>query len=98
MQLQAMPARLANETFGNTEGLPALQSFELATGKGRFEGRQTEEEKGVRMSYNIIRWNTKKLEGFTVPLDAFYKHQRKDWHPDLPEGSDLSVVLGLLLT
>jgi hypothetical protein len=36
------------------------------------------------MSYNIDRWKTKKLEGLTIPLAAFYKHPRKDWHPKQP--------------
>jgi hypothetical protein len=33
------------------------------------------------MGYDISNWKTKKLEGLTIPLTAFYKHERQDWHP-----------------
>lgn len=33
------------------------------------------------MSYNIDRWKTKKLDNLIIPLAAFSKHSRKDWHP-----------------
>jgi len=33
------------------------------------------------MSYNIDTWKTKKLENLNVPISAFYKHERSDWHP-----------------
>lgn len=33
------------------------------------------------MSYNIDRWKTKKLNDLKIPLQAFYKHPRTDWHP-----------------
>lgn len=33
------------------------------------------------MSYNIDTWKTKKLENLTIPLEAFFRHERKDWHP-----------------
>jgi hypothetical protein len=36
------------------------------------------------MSYNISKWKTKKLENLTIPLTAFYKHERTDWHPNEP--------------
>lgn len=36
------------------------------------------------MSYNIDTWKTKKLENLTVPLKAFFKHERTDWHPKQP--------------
>lgn len=36
------------------------------------------------MSYDISTWKTKKLENLTVPLKAFYKHPRTDWHPRQP--------------
>lgn len=36
------------------------------------------------MSYNIDTWKTKKLENLTVPLEAFYRHPREDWHPNPP--------------
>jgi hypothetical protein len=35
------------------------------------------------MSYNIDNWKTKKLEGLVIPLDAFFIHEREDWHPKL---------------
>ena len=34
------------------------------------------------MSYNIDTWKTKKLENLNIPISAFYKHQRDDWHPN----------------
>lgn len=34
------------------------------------------------MSDNIDTWKTKRLEKLTLPLDALYKHERADWHPD----------------
>ena len=37
------------------------------------------------MSYNIDTWKTKKLENLTIPLKAFFKHERTDWHPKQPE-------------
>ena len=37
------------------------------------------------MSYNIDRWRTKKLNNLVVPLTAFYKHERTDWHPSQPK-------------
>jgi hypothetical protein len=33
------------------------------------------------MSYNIDKWKTKRLDNLTIPLDAFFKHPRTDWHP-----------------
>lgn len=33
------------------------------------------------MSYNIDRWKTKKLDKLSIPLAAFFKHERRDWHP-----------------
>lgn len=33
------------------------------------------------MSYNIDTWKTKKLDNLRIPLNAFYKHSRSDWHP-----------------
>lgn len=35
------------------------------------------------MSCNINNWNTKKLENLQIPVKAFYKHKRTDWHPRL---------------
>lgn len=43
------------------------------------------------MSYNIDRWRTKKLENLVVPLTAFYKHERKDWHPSKPTLEDIAT-------
>lgn len=34
------------------------------------------------MSSNITQWKTKRLENLRIPLDSFYKHHRKDWHPE----------------
>jgi len=37
------------------------------------------------MSYNISTWKTKKLENVVIPLKAFFKHARYEWHPKQPE-------------
>lgn len=34
------------------------------------------------MSYNIDTWKTKKIENLVIPLEAFYIHERQDWHPE----------------
>lgn len=34
------------------------------------------------MSYNIDTWKTKRLENLIIPIDAFFKHERSDWHPE----------------
>ena len=36
------------------------------------------------MSYNIDHWTTEKIENIIVPLQAFFKHERTDWHPKPP--------------
>lgn len=36
------------------------------------------------MSYDIDTWKTKRLENLQIPLSAFYKHERTDWHPSKP--------------
>jgi hypothetical protein len=36
------------------------------------------------MSYNIDTWKTKRLDNLVIPLEAFYKHARADWHPRQP--------------
>lgn len=33
------------------------------------------------MSYNIDTWKTKRLDNLTIPLEAFRRHERTDWHP-----------------
>lgn len=33
------------------------------------------------MSYNITNWKTKTIIDLKIPLDAFYRHPRADWHP-----------------
>lgn len=52
------------------------------------------------MSYDIDTWKTKKLEGLTIPLAAFYRHERKDWHPkaviNAPESDAVSLDCGVL--
>lgn len=35
------------------------------------------------MSYNVDTWKTKRLEGLIVPLKAFFRHERSDWHPKI---------------
>ena len=37
------------------------------------------------MAYNISLWKTKRLENFSIPLEAFYTSDRQDWHPSRPE-------------
>jgi hypothetical protein len=50
------------------------------------------------MGYNIDNWKTKKLDNLTVPLAAFYRHERKDWHPKAvirtPESDAVSLECG----
>ncbi len=36
------------------------------------------------MSYNIDTFKVKKLENLIIPLKAFFKHERTDWHPEQP--------------
>lgn len=38
----------------------------------------------AQMSYDISTWKTKRLENLIIPLSAFYKHERSDWHPSQP--------------
>lgn len=49
------------------------------------------------MSYNIDTWKTKKLDNLVIPLKAFYKHERKDWHPEVryvsPQTNSSEVVI-----
>lgn len=46
------------------------------------------------MSYDIDTWKTKKLDGLTIPLEAFYRHERKDWHPKaVINAADSSLVM-----
>ncbi len=35
------------------------------------------------MSYNISDWRTKKIERLLIPVDAFFRSHRKDWHPEI---------------
>jgi len=37
------------------------------------------------MSYNIDTWKTKKLNDLFIPIEAFYRHSRNDWHPKRPQ-------------
>jgi hypothetical protein len=45
------------------------------------------------MSYNISTFNLKKLENLQIPLRAFYKSSRKDWHPESRKNNDGSITL-----
>jgi len=36
------------------------------------------------MSCNIEIWKTKKLDNLKIPIAAFYRHSRKDFHPSQP--------------
>ena len=42
------------------------------------------------MGYDITNWKIKKLENLKVPLNAFYVHERKDWHPTETNGGCVS--------
>jgi hypothetical protein len=33
------------------------------------------------MSYNISKCTIKRLENLVIPLEAFFRHERADWHP-----------------
>ena len=44
------------------------------------------------MSYNISTWKTKKLEGLIIPLSAFVKHHRTDWHPEIKRDDETSEM------
>ncbi len=33
------------------------------------------------MSYNIDKFTVKRMVDLKIPVDAFYIHERKDWHP-----------------
>lgn len=39
------------------------------------------------MSYNIDTFKLKKLENLKIPLNSFFVHPRKDWHPGCIYGS-----------
>ena len=45
------------------------------------------------MSYNVTRWKVKKLDNLCIPLASFYKHPRKDWHPEREDLDDDGSVL-----
>lgn len=45
------------------------------------------------MSYNIDTWKTKELDGFAIPLSAFYESHRVDWHPERANHDDGTVTL-----
>lgn len=44
------------------------------------------------MSYNIDTFKVKKLENLRCPVASFYKHERKDWHPEKTIEDDMSVT------
>lgn len=44
------------------------------------------------MSYNIDTFKVKMLKGLMIPVNAFYKCERKDWHPDRIEHEDGSTT------
>jgi len=44
------------------------------------------------MSYNVDTWKTKKLDKLTIPLEAFFRHERKDWHPKRVDNIDKNEV------
>ena len=44
------------------------------------------------MSYNIDTWKTKKLKNLEIPVEAFYRHPRKDWHPKQPVVVDVATM------
>lgn len=50
------------------------------------------------MSYNILKWKTKKIENFQIPLSAFYESERIDWHPSEtiiePDGDRIMLECG----
>lgn len=45
------------------------------------------------MSYNVTSWKVKKMDRLSIPLSAFFTHQRKDWHPGRVENEDGSLTL-----
>lgn len=45
------------------------------------------------MSYNIDTWKTKKLVDLRIPLKAFFKHPRTDWHPEKEFQEDNHLTL-----
>jgi hypothetical protein len=45
------------------------------------------------VSYNIDTWKTKKLIDLKIPLSAFYKHPRADWHPEIKKKDGKTFVL-----
>lgn len=45
--------------------------------------RGTGKGERLTMSYNIDRWRTKKLENLVIPIAAFRRHERDDWHPKI---------------
>lgn len=34
------------------------------------------------MSYDVDTWKVKKLKNLAIPVDGFFVHPRKDWHPE----------------
>lgn len=44
------------------------------------------------MSCNIDNWKTVKIENLVVPVKAFYKHSRKDWHPSQPKITNVDTM------
>jgi hypothetical protein len=50
------------------------------------------------MSYNIDTWKTKRLSNLVIPLEAFYRHGRTDFHPkaviNAPESDGVALECG----
>jgi hypothetical protein len=45
------------------------------------------------MSYNIDTWKVKKIENFIVPIKSFFKHERKDWHPEITDNGNGTITM-----
>ena len=53
------------------------------------------------MSFNIINWKTKELKDFKIPFDEFFKHKRKNFHPETEKkltNNDLILFSGESVT
>ena len=48
------------------------------------------------MSYNIDTWKLKKLEDLIIPISAFFKHERKDWHPEIKYDGNFVVFYSIM--
>ncbi len=45
------------------------------------------------MAYDIDTFELKELDNLLIPLKAFYKSSKKDWHPESRNNEDGSITL-----